>query len=139
MLKLSKKVEYGLMALMHMDALRTGDCASVSEVARACTIPEPLLSKVLQALSKKGLLVSSQGVRGGYRLGRKLEAITLGEVVEAVDGPLRLSVCQEDPAKCGQYRTCRIKRPVREVQSDMMSYMFGRSLAAFRPVAARAG
>jgi Rrf2 family protein len=134
MLKLSKKVEYGLMALMHMDARAQGDLASVGEVARLYSISEPLLSKVLQSLAKAGLVESVQGARGGYRLKRTLEQIRLGEVVEAIDGPMHIAVCQEDPAKCGQYTTCNIKQPVLKVQNEMVRYMFERSLDSFRSI-----
>ena len=120
------------MALMHMDAMAAGELACVGEVARLCSIPEPLLSKVMQCMVKGGMVISAQGAKGGYRLGRSLEQITLGEVVEAVDGPLRLAACQEDPSKCGQYETCNIKKPVLKVQKEMMTYMFRRSLAEFR-------
>ncbi|HBA85348.1 MAG TPA: transcriptional regulator [Verrucomicrobia bacterium] len=132
MLKLSKKVEYGLMALMHMDSHPKADLASVNEMAHLYSISEPLLSKVLQSLAKAELVESVHGAKGGYRLHKKLEDIRLGDVVEAIDGPMHITVCQEDPAKCGQYSTCNIKQPVFKVQNEMVRYMFGRSLASFR-------
>lgn len=135
MLKLSKKVEYGLMALMHMDSLRNGALATAREVSGAHSIPAELLGKVLQLLAKAELIQSVQGARGGYRLLRPLDRITLGEVVEALDGPVHLAPCQNDPACCEQYSSCNIKRPVFQVQKQLLNYMYSLPLSAFRSAA----
>lgn len=130
MLKLSKKVEYALMALLHMG--RSVDLSTAREVAASCGAPSELLGKVLQAMARAGLIKSVQGARGGYRLARSVEKITLGEVIEAVDGPVNIAVCQEDPSRCGQYPTCTIRQPVVRVQRELQDYMYGLSLASFR-------
>jgi Rrf2 family transcriptional regulator, cysteine metabolism repressor len=132
MLKLSKRVEYGLISMMHMDSVRNGDLATAREVSDVYHIPAELLGKVLQSLAKAQLIQSVQGSRGGYRLMRPLERVTLGEVVQAVEGPVRLAVCQNDPTCCEQYSSCNIKRPVFQVQQQLMSYMFSLPLSTFR-------
>ena len=131
MLKLSKKVEYGLMALLHMDG-RRADLATAREVADSCGAPLELLGKVLQALARGKLIESAQGAHGGYRLARAADRITLGEVIEAVDGPVHIAACQDDPSRCGQYPTCNIRQPVVRVQRELQGYMYGLSLASFR-------
>lgn len=130
-LKLSKKVEYALMALLHMDG-RRADLATAREIADSCGAPLELLGKVLQALARGGLIESEQGVHGGYRLARQADRIMLGEVIEAVDGPVHLAACQDDPSRCGQYPTCNIRQPVVRVQRELQDYMHGLSLASFR-------
>jgi Rrf2 family protein len=132
MLKLSKKVEYGLISMMHMDSVQNGDLATARELSDQYNIPAELLGKVLQSLSKAQLIVSAQGAKGGYRLARALDRITLGEVVEAVEGPMHITACQGDPSCCEQYSTCNIKRPVFEVQKQLTNYMYGLPLASFR-------
>jgi Rrf2 family protein len=141
MLKLSRKVEYGLMMLMHMDAQTDDGPASARTLARRHSIPEPLLGKVLQALARAALVESIHGARGGYRLKRRLEEIRLGDVIEAIDGPLRMTPCQEAPSKCVRYPTCTIRQPVCEVRNEIARHVFDRSMASFRtPVRpARAG
>ncbi|MFH0953908.1 MAG: Rrf2 family transcriptional regulator [Verrucomicrobiota bacterium] len=135
MLKLSKKVEYGLISMMHMDSVRHGDLATAREISDAYHIPAELLGKVLQSLAKAQLIQSVQGSKGGYRLMRPLEKATLGEVVEAVEGPVHLAVCQDDPACCEQFSNCNIKRPMFQVQKQLLSYMYSLPLSAFRSAA----
>ena len=132
MLKLSKKVEYGLISMMHMDSVQNGDLATARELSDLYNIPGELLGKVLQSLAKGRLIVSAQGAKGGYRLARGLDRVTLGEVVEAVEGPVHIAVCQDDPSCCEQYSMCNIKRPVLQVQKQLVDYMYGLPLSEFR-------
>jgi Rrf2 family protein len=132
MLKLSKKVEYGLISLMHMDSVQNGDLATARELSDLYNIPAELLGKVLQSLAKGQLIVSAQGARGGYRLARGLDRVTLGEVVESVEGPMHITACQGDPSCCDQFTKCNIKRPVLQVQKQLTDYMYGLPLSTFR-------
>lgn len=135
MLTLSKKVEYGLIAVLHMATLRPGVLATAKEIAEAYSIPAELLGKVLQSLARAKLIESMQGAHGGYRLQRALDQVTLGEVIEAVEGPVLLAQCQEDPANCGQFHACNIKEPIQQVHQQLVKFIHGVSLAAFRPPA----
>lgn len=132
MLKLSKKIEYGLISMIHMDSVRSGDLATARELSELYNIPAELLGKVLQLLAKAQLIVSAQGAKGGYRLARSIDRVTLGEVVAAVEGPMRITACQGDPSCCEQYSTCNIRRPVFEVQKQLTNYMNGLPLSSFR-------
>jgi Rrf2 family protein len=132
MLRLSKKVEYGLMALLHMDAVRRGGLTTAKEIAETYSIPAELLGKVLQTLARSGIVQSEQGVRGGYRLARELEAVTLGEVVAELDGPVRITRCCDGSTDCLQHDTCNIRSPVQRIQEEVVEHMAGLSLARFR-------
>jgi Rrf2 family protein len=132
MLTLSKKVEYGLIALLHMDTLTPGELATAKEVSETYNIPQDLLGKVLQALVKADLVQSEHGVKGGYRLRGAVDAMTLGDVIEAVDGPVHLARCQQDPACCDQFKSCNIKAPVFRIQEQLTRFINGVSLGAFR-------
>ena len=136
MLTLSKKVEYALMAVLHMARKPGSDPASAKEIADQYAIPPELLGKVLQALARGKLITSTQGSRGGYQLQRSLDRINLGDVIEAVEGPVVLTRCQEDPAQCGQFHACTIKEPIQQIHDQLVRYIHGISLGAFRdPVA----
>src|SRR5215831_16506823 len=77
MLKLTKKADYGLIALCHLAADRGGRVsASAKDISEAYRIPLPLLSKVLQKLTRAGMLTSEQGTNGGYRLSRDARDIS---------------------------------------------------------------
>ncbi len=132
MLTLSKKVEYALMAVLHMARQPASGLTTAKEIADRYAIPGELLGKVLQALARARLIASTQGARGGYHLQRDLGQITLGEVVEAVEGPVVLARCQEDPAHCGQFHACTIKEPIQQIHDQLVRYLHGLSLGAFQ-------
>jgi Rrf2 family protein len=132
MLKLSKKVEYGLISLLHMDSLDGDRLATTKEIAEQYRIPSELLGKVLQSLAKTNLVESVHGARGGYRLTRPLEEATLGDVVQAMEGPLQLARCQEDPDACEQFCACNIREPVLRIQAQLNAFINRIRLSAFR-------
>lgn len=134
MLTLSKKVDYALIALLHMAGKPVCELTTAKEIADQFSIPGELLGKVLQTLARAKLISSTQGSRGGYHLQRPVERITLGDVIEAVEGPVVLTCCQEDPAHCGQYHACTIKEPVHQIHGQLVRFVHGVSLGDFRPV-----
>jgi len=77
MFSLTKKTEYGLLALIHLSGLETGRLANVSEIARSTAIPKELLAKILSELVKADLAVSFPGPTGGFRLGKDASIISL--------------------------------------------------------------
>ena len=87
MFRLSKRADYGLIALKHL-ALHDSQAYSAPQIARTYNIPSELMAKVLQKLVRKGLLMSHSGPNGGYELARNADAISLIEVLEALEGPL---------------------------------------------------
>ena len=115
MLKLSKKVDYGLMSLMHL-AQRTERASwSAREIAENYDIPLELLAKILQKLVQRGLLVSHAGTHGGYSLSRPADRISAAEVIEAIEGPLSLTNCVSDDGLCGQFEKCNLKSPLQRL------------------------
>ena len=132
MLTLSKKVEYALIAILHMARQPESDLATAKAMADHYHIPGELMGKVLQSLARAKLITSTQGSRGGYQLQRPVESITLGQVIEAVEGPVVLTRCQEDPATCGQFHGCTIKEPIQPVHEQLVRFIHGISLGAFR-------
>ncbi len=86
MLKINKKLQYGLDALLFLSASE-GQAVSTREMAEQCQVPEAMLSKILQSLKARGLVHAVHGNRGGYRLARPLPEIALGDLAAAIDGP----------------------------------------------------
>jgi Rrf2 family protein len=115
MILLSKRAEYGLMALLHLaGAAALGRPVSSASIAARHRIPAALLGKVLQDLMRGGLVVSTAGAGGGYRLRQAPARVTLGSVIAAVDGPIRLAGCAAGCA-CDQRTTCSIRKPLAHV------------------------
>ncbi len=121
MLRLSKKADYALMAMKHL-ATRQDAAASCSarEIAEAYEIPLELLAKVLQRLVRTRLLVSVQGTRGGYRLGRPALSIPVADVIQAVDGPVTVTACSPDDHRCEQFSKCSIRDPLWKIRGRIM-------------------
>jgi len=125
-LKLSKKADYGLMALQYIASVQFDDVArarivNTKEIAEEYHIPVELLAKVLQALAKHGLVESQNGPKGGYLLARNAGAITIAQVLEAIEGPLGIADCYHDKEEsvCVQREHCNIRTPLRKVQDSI--------------------
>jgi Rrf2 family protein len=86
MLCLSKKTEYALVALAYL-AEQSDRVASAREIAAAHGLPLPLLMNILKNLQGHGLLLSTRGVKGGYRIHADLNALTLDELIAMVECP----------------------------------------------------
>jgi Rrf2 family protein len=137
MLKLTKKADYGLIALRHLAGPARGQTewsrtASAKEIAAAYRIPLALLSKVLQKLARAGLLVSEQGTNGGYRLAREAEQISALEVIRTIDGPIILTHCfteHESPGECDQSELCPVREPLRKVHEGILKLLSGITIA----------
>ena len=93
MLKLTKKADYGLMALKYLAEHPEMPALSAKDVADAYGIPAQLLAKILQQLTKIGLLRSHAGMNGGYALARDARSISAYEVILAIDGPFFITSC----------------------------------------------
>lgn len=84
MLKINKKLQYGLEALLFLSSTG-GKAVSTREMAEKCGVPEAMLSKILQSLKAGGLVQAVHGNRGGYRLTRPLAEMALAELAAAID------------------------------------------------------
>lgn len=133
MLKLTKKADYGLIALRHLAVARPGvnqrPSASAKDIADSYGIPLPLLSKILQKLARGGLLVSEQGTKGGYRLAREAQNISALEAIRVIDGPIILTKCFTEHAGCDQTALCPVREPLRKVHEGILSLLANISLA----------
>jgi Rrf2 family protein len=119
MLKLTKKADYGLMAMKHLAEHTDQGACSAKEVADAYGIPQEALAKILQRLVKTGLLHSQHGINGGYTLARDAGLITAFEVIRAIDGPLFITSCVTDRGECSQTDRCTVREPLRRVNQSI--------------------
>jgi Rrf2 family protein len=119
MLKLTKKADYGLMAMRHLAEHSQEGARSAKDVADAYGIPQEALAKILQRLVKAGLLRSQHGTNGGYTLARDAGAISAFEVIRAIDGPLFITSCVTVRGECDQVERCNIREPLRRVNHSI--------------------
>ena len=125
MLRLTKKADYGLMALKYLAEQAERGAQSAKDVAEAYHIPPQLLAKILQTLAKAGLLVSHAGTNGGYALARPAQDISAFEVIRAIDGPLFITSCITIHGTCDLHGTCTIKEPLRKVNDSIKELLSG--------------
>jgi|SRR5438067_2212131 len=129
MLRLTKKADYGLMALKYLaeQSARAGAPAaqSAKDIAQAYHIPPPLLAKILQTLARAGILVSHAGTNGGYALARPANEISAFEVIRAIDGPLFITSCITIHGACDLAGHCTIKEPLRKVNDAIKELLSG--------------
>ncbi len=121
MLALTKATGYAILALGYLECQGSEQVISTREIAERFAIPGELLAKVLQRLSRQGLLEAHQGRGGGYSLARSTEDISVGEVIEAVEGPIAIAVCLKDGGRdlCELFENCTIRSPVGHIQSKL--------------------
>ncbi len=122
MMKLSKKTEYGIMALRYVTSLPAGRMATVREIAEQYHIPQQLLAKILQELTKTGIIRSVQGAYGGYVLNLSAREVSLADIVQAIEGPIRLTECEDAEHNCDRYEICDLKSTFGPIQKQLVSY-----------------
>jgi len=130
MMRFSKKVEYALIAMVNMgDAGADVELYTSKSLSEQFNIPPEVMGKVLQALVRSGLLLSVQGVKGGYTISRPLDKINVLELIEAVDGRMMLASCGTNPPEsCAQYGYCGIQTPVEIIQEKLEEFFTNISL-----------
>ncbi len=142
MLKLTKKADYGLMALKYLAEHPETPALSAKDIADAYGIPAQLLAKILQRLTKTGLLRSHAGMNGGYALARDPRLISAFEIIHAIDGPLFITSCTKGAKGCDLTPNCTIKEPLARVNDTITGVLKSISvydLADRDSPAARAG
>lgn len=109
-MQLSRKADYALLAVAYMARLKKGELASIGRIATAQSIPREFLAKILKELTMAGILVSFRGVTGGYRLARPARDISFLDVIEAMEGPVRINLCVEGGhCGCTHEKGCEIR------------------------------
>ncbi len=132
MLKLSKRIDYGLIAMNCIAHANDHAAVNTKRIADEYHIPGELLAKVLQRLAKKGLIVSQNGPKGGYVLARPSTEITVAEIIEAIEGPVMLTSCSfsgtgEDT--CDQWGWCNVRSPLHKIQDGIRKLFQSMTLA----------
>lgn len=130
MLKLTKKADYGLIALRHLAlSAHQDESSSAKQIAELYGVPLPLLSKVLQQLTRSGYLESLQGTNGGYRLAKPSTEISVLEVIHTIDGPVILTSCFHGGNDCDHIANCTVREPLRKVHEAISNLLNSISIA----------
>jgi Rrf2 family protein len=126
---LTRKGEYGIRGMLYLAGRPAGSVTMVGDVAAAMDVPVKFLAKIFQGLAKLGLVRSVRGVGGGFTLARPAAEISLCQVVEAIDGPIRMNVCLEGKGICDREGICAVHRVWRSVQDETRRILDSTTLA----------
>lgn len=129
MLKLTRDCEYALMAVFHLASQPEGKVSLVREIAEAQNMPRTYLSKITQHLTRAGLIRSRRGANGGLVLGRPPGSITVKDVIEAIEGPIRLNVCLTGRGECPRDAECPAHPVWVEAQKGLIDVLKGKTMA----------
>ncbi len=128
MLRVSKLTDYAVVVLVRLAS--AGAVETAPGIAVAIGVPEPTVAKVLKALAGAGLVASQRGARGGYRLARPLDLVSVADVVTAIDGPIALTACVEQSASlCEAEHCCPVRGRWDPVNAAVRDALEGVTLA----------
>ena len=124
MFKLSKKADYGLIAVKHLAMHRSEmHACSANEVAEEYGISTTLMAKVLQKLARHGLVGAKHGSTGGYQLAKDPDRISALEVITAIDGPVLITSCVTSHGNCDATSKCSVREPLRRVNESILQVL----------------
>ncbi len=122
MLKLTKKTDYALMAVNFIASQGEG-LASARTISEVYHIPLPLLAKILQKLTKKGIITSYGGPKGGYMLQRPPSQITISDIIRAIEGPIHITRCCDGDHACSQLEHCSVQGPLQKIEMKITAML----------------
>ncbi len=111
MFRLSKTTDYGIVLMAQLASSPDRAPQNARELAQSSDLPIPMVSKILKALAREGLLVSHRGSKGGYHLARLPEDLTVSEMVRVLEGPVALTDCAAGPLLCSHESLCSVREP----------------------------
>lgn len=120
-MQITRQADYAVRAVLHLTRINGSQRAATSQVAQEQHIPPSFLAKIISQLSIAGLLHTSRGARGGVTLAREPKAITLLEVIEAIDGPIMLNECVGDSSTCTFDDDCPLRPVWCEAQNELVT------------------
>src|SRR6202046_1955856 len=107
MLRMGKMTDYATVVLASL-AQEPAAHRAATELAERTRLSRPTVSKVLKGLQRAGMVISSRGAQGGYRLARRPEEITAAQILDVFEGPIAITECSGAASRCGIERQCRV-------------------------------
>ena len=130
MLRITKQADYGIVLMTYV-ARQGGEVVhNATDLAERAQLPAPTTTKLLKVMARAGLLSSTRGVKGGYRLAKPAESISVEEIITAIEGPIALTQCCDGGAGCEQEPHCPLQGNWRLIDRVVRQALAGISLAA---------
>ncbi len=110
MFRITKICDYGIVLLTHVALGSEGSLFTARELSTRTRIPLPVVTKVLKALTRNGILTSSRGAKGGYCLSRPPQEVSVAQIIAAVEGPIGMTDCtNSESSACAFEEHCRVR------------------------------
>jgi Rrf2 family protein len=138
-MEISRRTDYGIRVILHLAALPQDARVSTQEIADRQSIPSPFLAKIVSQLSLSGLVSTHRGAGGGVALARPPQEISLLEVIEALDGPIRLNRCALTPDLCPRETHCPLHDIWIQAQSELTGLLRNTTFDALVETARKKG
>ena len=119
-MEISRRTDYGVRVILDLATHTARERASTQEIAERQNIPSPFLAKIVSQLSLAGLVTTYRGAGGGVTLARPAAEISLLQVIEALEGPIRLNRCLTEPDACPQNGSCPVHDIWAKAQREMV-------------------
>ena len=128
-MQLTRAADYGIRVMVHLATLSEDERATLPELADAADAPDSFLSKVLQSLVRAQLIDSRRGKIGGFTILPRGREASMREVIEAIDGPIRLNVCLNGGRECDRKAHCPAHPVWWRAQRALMEVLMSVSVA----------
>ncbi|MBL7545046.1 MAG: Rrf2 family transcriptional regulator [Bdellovibrionaceae bacterium] len=128
MIRLSRKMEYALVALKYMAGKIPGELTSAKEISDKFRTPFDVTARVMQTLTQKGLLKSEHGPQGGYAIAKDLNRVSFNDLLEIIEGPTRIVKCLQKDEACDVQAHCNIVSPVQTLNQKLILFYSGLKL-----------
>jgi Rrf2 family iron-sulfur cluster assembly transcriptional regulator len=125
----SRQCEYALQAVLYLALQSPEKMTPIKDLARQLDIPSPFLAKILQNLTRQGLLASLKGPSGGFALARPAKDITLFHIVKAVDGDDFMNNCVLGFPDCSGKNPCSVHERWAGVRESIYDMLVGKNIA----------
>ncbi len=128
-MQISRRVDYGLRAVIYLSNQDSEKSCSAAEIAARQRVPRKFLEKIIQDLIHSGLVKSKRGPDGGYSLARSPHEISFQDVIEALEGPIAVNVCMDQRLSCDHLPRCTMLGVWNEVQRKIVDVFAHTTLA----------
>lgn len=129
LMQIPRRVDYGLRAVIYLADQDPEKCCSIAEIAKRQGMPRKFLEKIIQDLTRGGLIKSKRGSCGGYALARTADAISFFDVIRALEGPLAVNACMVKHMGCDQLTRCTMQSVWSDVQRKITEVLTQTTIA----------
>ncbi len=128
MIRMTRLTDYAVMLLTHF-AREPRTMRTARDLATHAHLPLPTVRKVMKSLAHHGILEAHRGVKGGFRLARQAEKVTLADILAALEGPIGITECSAPDGRCRLESWCPVRTNWRKINRIVLDALRGITLA----------